>query len=107
MTAPEMSEAELQSMVIQTAELYGWRVHHGRPAMNRSGKWSTPIQGHPGFPDLVLARDGVVLFAELKSRRGRTTPDQDLWLDQLGDHAVLWRPADWPAIQNELRRTRP
>ncbi|MGW4525156.1 VRR-NUC domain-containing protein [Amycolatopsis sp. NPDC004378] len=104
MAEHELSEEELQQRVLQTARLYGWRAAHFRPAQTAKG-WRTPMSGDPGFPDLVLARDGVVLFAELKSRRGRTTPDQDLWLDQLGDHSVLWRPADWPAIQNELRRT--
>lgn len=102
----ELSEEDLQARILQAAELYGWRVHHGRPAVNRNGKWSTPIQGHPGFPDLVLARDGVVILAELKSRRGQPTDDQKLWLEALGAHARLWRPENWPEIQNELRRQR-
>lgn len=106
MAEHELSEGELQTRILQAAELYGWRVHHGRPALNRNGKWSTPIQGHPGFPDLVLSRDGMVILAELKSRKGKTSPDQDLWLEALGEHARLWRPADWVSIQNELRRTR-
>lgn len=105
MAEHRITEAELQQRILQAAQLYGWRVAHFRPAQTAKG-WRTPMSGDPGFPDLVLARDGVVLFAELKSHRGRTTPDQDLWLDQLGDHAVLWRPGDWPAIQNELRRQR-
>jgi len=105
MTAHELSEDELQARILQAARLYGWRAAHFRPARTAKG-WRTPMSGDPGFPDLVLARDGVVIVAELKSRRGQTSPDQDLWLDELGDHAVLWRPGDWPAIQNELRRTR-
>lgn len=105
MTAHELSEEELQTRILQAARLYGWRAAHFRPARTAKG-WRTPMSGDPGFPDLVLARDGVVIVAELKSRRGHTSPDQDLWLDELGDHAVLWRPQDWPAIQNELRRTR-
>jgi len=105
MTA-ELSEEDLQTRILQAAELYGWRVIHHRPARRADGSWRTAMQGHPGFPDLVLARDGVVLVAELKSRRGQPTDDQKLWLEALGDHARLWRPADWPAIQNELRRTR-
>lgn len=105
MTEPELSEEDLQNRILQTAELYGWRCAHFRPARTAKG-WRTPMSGHPGFPDLVLSRDGVVILAELKSRRGRTSPDQDLWLEALGQHARLWRPADWPAIQNELRRPR-
>lgn len=101
----ELSEEDLQTRILQAATLYGWRAAHFRPARTAKG-WRTPMSGDPGFPDLVLARDGVLIVPELKSRRGRTSPDQDLWLEALGPHARLWRPADWPAIQNELRRTR-
>lgn len=104
-TAHELSEDELQTRILKTAELYGWRVIHHRAARTAKG-WRTAMQGHPGFPDLVLARDGVVIVAELKSRTGKADEDQQLWLEALGDHARLWRPADWPAIQNELRRHR-
>jgi hypothetical protein len=102
---PDLSEEDLQARILQAAELYGWRVIHHRPAKTGKG-WRTPMSGHPGFPDLVLARDGVVIVAELKSRRGQPSDDQRLWLEALGAHARLWRPADWPAIQNELRRSR-
>lgn len=101
----DLSEEDLQTRILQAATLYGWRAAHFRPARTAKG-WRTPMSGDPGFPDLVLARAGVLIVPELKSRRGRTSPDQDLWLEALGDHARLWRPADWPAIQNELRRTR-
>lgn len=108
MSAPTLSEAELQAMVIQTARLYGWRCSHARPAMNRAGKWSTPVQGDVGVPDLLLARDGVVILAELKGAKGKLTPDQGLWIDALGDHGRLWRPTDWTngGIQHELMRHR-
>lgn len=100
-----MSEDDFQTRILDTAERNGWRRIHHRPAKTAKG-WRTPMQGDPGFPDLVLARGGVVIVAELKSRRGQPTDDQTLWLEALGAHARLWRPADWPAIQNELRRTR-
>lgn len=105
---PPMLEDELQTMVIETAERYGWRVHHGRPAQNRNGKWLTPIQGHAGFPDLALARDGRVLLVELKSDVGKPSADQVLWLEAAGDNGRLWAPKQWHdgTIQNELRRHR-
>ena len=105
MVNTRITEAELQQRIMHAAGLYGWRAAHFRPARTAQG-WRTPMQGDVGLPDLVLARDGVVLLAELKSARGKTTPDQELWLEALGDHARLWRPADWVSIQNELRRTR-
>lgn len=102
-----ITEAELQTMVIRTAGLYGWRCHHSRAAQNRNGKWSTALQGDIGLPDLVLARDGQVLLVELKSGTGKPTADQDLWLEAAGNHGRLWRPSDWfdGTIQNTLRRT--
>ena len=100
----EMSEDDLQTRIIAAAEANGWRVVHHRPAKTAKG-WRTAVQGHAGFPDLVLARDGVIIVAELKSRRGHPTDDQKLWLEALGVHVRLWRPQDWPAIERELRRT--
>lgn len=98
-----MSENDLQTVVIQTAQLYGWKVCHFRPAKTDKG-WRTPIEGDKGFPDLVLARDGEVLMPELKSQRGRLTIDQEEWGLHLGDAYRLWRPGDIPEIVEELKR---
>ena len=109
MTAPlplMLSEADFQRTVIDLAVRLGWRVHHSRPAMHASGRWATPLQGHPGLPDLVLARDGVVLLAELKRHHGRVTPGQREWLAALGGHGRLWTPALWPEVVAELRGER-
>lgn len=121
------SEADLQNQVIDLAKLTGWLVHHGRPA--RTGKctkcpgtgyvagricprckgsgqgWATPIQGDKGFMDLVLIRDRVVL-AELKSAKGRLSPEQRTWIDAAvaaGAEVYVWRPADWDHIVEVLR----
>ncbi len=104
-----MSEDELEDAVIHAAQLQGWVVVHHRPARTKDGEWRTAIKGQKGFPDLCLARDGRVLFRELKSAKGTLTPDQLLWLEALGDHGGVWRPQQWldGTIQNELRRTRP
>ena len=99
------TEAEFQGAVVALAHEHGGLVHAERPASSRRGKWSTPIQGDAGWPDLVLARrkpDGTrqLCFLELKSQRGRgASIEQEAWLDTLGAHmgAVL-RPSDWPAI---------
>lgn len=60
-----------------------------------------------GFPDLVMAGPGGVLFAELKTDRGRVSPEQNEWLNRLtaaGATAVVWRPRDWDAIVPILHR---
>lgn len=100
----ELSEADWQAQVVALAKLYRWHVHHDRPAMNQRGQWSTPIQGDPGFPDLVLARRGRVLFVELKTDRGRLTGQQQAWHEQLQGtvECYLWRPRDWPIVQVAL-----
>jgi hypothetical protein len=100
-----LSEDDLKARVIDTAKLNGWRVHHGRPARTHAG-WRTAVEGHAGLPDLVLARDGVVILAELKSQRGQPTDDQARWLAAAGVHARLWRPADWPDILAQLSAPR-
>lgn len=97
-----LPEADWQARVIDTAHTYGWRVCHHRPARTRKG-WRTPVQGDAGLPDLILARNGVVLLVELKTDRGRVTAAQRAWLDQLGGHGRLWRPRDWPNVLEELR----
>lgn len=102
----DLREEDFKELVIGAATWYGWRVHHSRPARVKDG-WRTPVQGHPGLPDLVLARSSVVLLAELKKQRAYPTPDQRLWLAEAGPHARLWRPSDWPAILIELSAGRP
>lgn len=104
-----VSEADFQGAVIDLAILRGWRCVHYRPAL-RSPQWhgqtrrySTPLQGHPGAPDLILARGGRVILAELKRQQGRVSPEQRLWLAALGSHARLWRPSMWAEIIEELR----
>lgn len=103
----KVNEKALQNAVVELAKLYGWRVHHTRPAQMPSGKWATPIQGHAGFPDLVLVRPPDILFVELKSAIGRTSPQQDEWLAALsasGAEVHLWRPRDITIIKERLKK---
>lgn len=100
--AAAMSEDDLQALVVDLAHFYGWRVHHTRPALRQSGGWSTPIQGNPGFTDLVLAKAGLVRFVELKSQRGKRSNDQILWATALLPHYSLWRPGNW--VDGTIRR---
>ena len=72
-----MSEDQLLQTITEAATFLGWRWHHVR----RSDQ--ALQMGHSGFPDLVLAKAGRVLFLELKRQDGTTTPDQDAWLLEL------------------------
>lgn len=89
-----MSEREWQCRIMATAKLHGWRRVHIRPA--RVGvRYVTPYEGDTGLPDLVLARDGVVLLVELKGAKTPWQPGQREWLAAAGPHGFVWRPADW------------
>ena len=79
--ARAMTEDELLQAVTDAATFMGWRWHHIR----RSDK--ALQMGHSGFPDLVLARAGVVVFLELKRLNGIPTPDQLAWLDAINGAA--------------------
>lgn len=103
-----MSERDLQDLIIEIAQLNGWLLVHFRAARTKDGSYVTAIQGHAGFPDLVLVRGERLLFAELKSKRGRVDQDQRNWLDRLAItervEVYLWRPAHLEAIKQILSR---
>lgn len=98
-----ISEKDLQLGLIQAATVLGWTVHAERPAQTSNG-WRTPIQGYPGFPDLVLVRDRI-LFVELKSEAGKLSQSQTDWQERLkaanGDYRLL-RPSDIDNFLKEL-----
>lgn len=91
------SEKEFQATLTELALLTGWKVYHTRDSRG----------SHAGFPDLVLVRPPDVIFAELKARAGRLRPDQYEWSYRLlrcsDVKYYLWRPDDWPAIEETLR----
>lgn len=90
-----ISEADLQSTVTEFAELMHWHWAHYFPLQNRRGKWQTPIMGHPGCPDIIMARGGAVLLVELKRHRGKAEPAQRDWLAATGEHGRLWTTVEW------------
>lgn len=111
------SEAAFQRQVLNLAEFYGWRSYHTHDSR----------RSQPGFPDLVLVRDTELIFAELKTEKGRVRPEQRDWLISLqvvssavevavapdghldGAPCVdvyLWRPSDFDQINARLARGR-
>lgn len=97
--------------VIQLAQVYGWRVHHQRPARRANGGWTSAVEGNAGFPDLVLARGtrygrpGRIILAELKAG-GRVEPDQRAWRDTLlqvpGLEVHVWHQGNLEEIAGVL-----
>lgn len=94
--AAQMTEAELLSHVTRMATDLRWLWYHApdnRPG-GRSGRVQRVV---PGFPDLTLTRAGRLMFVELKTQKGRVTPEQEQWLVALGQTgypAMVWRPMD-------------
>lgn len=108
MKVAAISEKTFQRQVIELAEALRWRVVHFRPGMNQRGAWSTAMSGTyaKGFPDLVLVRDRVV-FAELKSAKGKQTEEQAVWGAAIliaGAEYYLWRPQDFERIRTILSK---
>jgi hypothetical protein len=114
-----VSEASFQRTVIECAQRRRWKVAHFRPApTGRTDARGRPTYRKPvaadgaGFPDLVLTRDGRVIFAELKRDDEYPSADQRAWLERLAlveagaperVLARVWRPRDWSAIEEALR----
>lgn len=91
------SEAEFQAAVISLAVTWHWLAYHTFDSR----------RSESGFPDLTLVRAPELLIVELKSEKGRVRPDQQGWLDQLAGCGVevhVWRPSDWPFIEDRLKR---
>jgi len=84
------SERDYQRTIVATAKDFGWRLHHARPAQDSQGHYRTAIQGHAGFPDLVLVHRRVgVFFRELKVSTD-LSEDQTLWATALLDAGADW-----------------
>lgn len=123
-------EAAFQAQVEQLARYYGWRVFHAPdniPRRTASGR-IVKQDVEPGFPDLVLVRGPELIFAELKTEKGRVSPEQQEWIAaltvigeevyrhtrHLDDSAwdlpcvdvYLWRPSDFDELHARLARGR-
>ena len=107
MNAQELiTEKDFQATVIDLARTYGWIVGFTYDAR----------KSEPGEPDLRMVRPPRVIFAELKTVKGKLTkgrynksgrwlPGQDQWQDALiscpGVEYYLWRPDD---LDGEIER---
>lgn len=102
-----MTEKDWQRQVMDLARLRGWDACH----FHDSRRQVAPgvfigDSAAAGFPDLVLwhERHGVV-FAELKTSRGRLRADQEqrLWsLRRAGARVYVWRPEDLTEVARVL-----
>ena len=112
------TEAEFQQAVIDLAMMTGWLIVHF-PDSRR-------LLGHKGSPDLYMVRDGYLIFAELKTAKGKMSQVQWDWgwaIDAVARRAgigydksihgftlpvryFVWRPSDWDDISAILTAER-
>jgi hypothetical protein len=88
-------EKLFQQAVLDAMHLFGWRTYHTFDSRRSA----------PGFPDICAVRRDRLLFSEIKGPRGKVTPAQQQWLEDLGRcaEAYLWREQDWERIEGVLR----
>lgn len=82
-----MTERALQDAIVQVAKLHRWIVYHPFDSRHSTAGW----------PDLVLLRPPVAIFAELKRQDGKLSPQQAHMLEQLAECGLttrVWRPTD-------------
>ena len=108
-TRERWSEKQFTAQVEALAERHSWLVYHTHDSR----------RSQPGYPDLTMVRDGRVIFAELKTVKGRPSAAQKKWLAALsksdpGDWkpgtmfgtetrtVTCWTPEDWTGIVEVL-----
>ena len=90
-----IKEKHFQAQVIKIAKAFGWTYYHTYWSKNSPA----------GFPDLVLVKNKI-LYRELKTEKGRLTPAQKMWgenIKKAGGDWDVWRPSMADKIQEELK----
>ena len=93
---PSITEAEFERQVKQLAATFGFSYYH---------TWRS-IHSPAGYPDCCLAKPGRLVFAELKSDKGKVSEKQQEWLDDLeatGAETYVWRPSQFDEVVEILR----
>lgn len=93
----EMNEQQFTRQIAELAQLLRWKRYH---------TWLSRYSP-PGFPDEVLVRPPRLIFAELKSEKGKLSESQQEWVAILAKipnvEIYVWRPSDLDRIAEILR----
>lgn len=92
-----VTETQWQAQVEAWAKRAGWLGYHVRDSRGSAR----------GFPDCVFVRPqtGEIVFAELKTERGRVSPSQQVWIEALracNQRVFVFRPADEDLVKRVL-----
>lgn len=93
----ELTERQWQAQIVEFAETLGWEFIYHTYDSRRS---------EPGFPDLHMLKGDRQIVAELKTATGRVTLEQREWMtayEKVGAEVFLWRPDDWPEVEQVLK----
>jgi len=93
-----ITEKEFESQIKDLAKILGWKYYH---------TWRS-IHSPAGFPDCCFVKPPRLVFAELKSEKGKVSPAQQEWLDSLracggNVECYMWRPSDFDEAARILR----
>jgi hypothetical protein len=95
--ALQINEKQLREQIRDLCKILGWKFYF---------TW-TAIHSPRGMTDLILCRPPRVIFAELKREKQEPTPEQQEWLDILGQcpgvERYVWKPSSWDKIVEILR----
>jgi hypothetical protein len=95
------TEKSFMMLVVNAAHLFNWIVYHT----------FDPRKSEAGYPDLCMIRDGRIIYAELKTEKGKLTPPQEYWIERISQVAgkcypnirvFVWRPSQWEEIVSIL-----
>lgn len=102
-----MKEAEFAARIEDTLNMLRLRWHHETDSRRSKA----------GFPDYCIVGPYGVLFLEIKADKGRVTPQQQAWIDDLTKAepandvdsqpcviAYVAYPKDWPKVLSDLKR---
>lgn len=99
-----MREDEFAKRIEETMDWLGLRWHHETDSRKSKA----------GFPDYCIVGPFGVLFLEIKSTKGKVSPEQRKWLTaiyEVGHYAnteavtayAAW-PEDWDRVLSDLKR---
>jgi len=69
------TESQLREQIRDLCKTFGWKFYF---------TWSS-IHSPRGMPDLILCKPPRLVFAELKTEKGKVSPHQQEWIDLLNE----------------------
>jgi hypothetical protein len=92
-----VTEREFSQAVSDLAKMRGFLSYHTHDSRRSA----------PGFPDWVFVKPPRLIFAELKTEKGKLSPAQADWIAVLGDvpgvEVYVWRPSQLDEIAEVLK----